>query len=67
MTEAELRALGFTQAAGDRILHAPPTAHVTLTPFSTPTGDFYALRIELGRSGISVIVSKIAIKKDQQR
>ena len=64
MTEAELRALGFTQA-GDRILHAPADAAVTLTPSGD---DFYQLRIGL-RSGITVVavLSRIAIKRDQRR
>ena len=66
MTEAELRELGFTQA-GDRILYAPADSDTTLVPIGD--GDFYELRIRLGRSGISVVtvVSKIAIKRDQRR
>jgi hypothetical protein len=63
MTEAELRALGFTQTGG--ILHAPADAAVTLTPSGD---DFFELRIRLSRlSGISVVVSKIAIKKDPRQ
>jgi len=63
MTEAELRALGFTQTGG--ILHAPADAAVTLTPSGD---DFYQLRIGL-RSGITVVavLSRIAIKRDQRR
>jgi hypothetical protein len=62
MTEAELRAIGFT-LDGDRILRAPAGSDVTLSPM----GEFFELRISLG-SGLSVVavLAQRAIRKDQQ-